>query len=485
MKNHLLKFTLTIIAVFSISFTYSQSSDLMSYQAVIRDGSNQLIANQNLGMQISILEASETGTSVYTETQTTTSNSNGLVSLQIGSGTTTDDFSTIDWSGNSYFIKIETDLSGGTSYTLTSTSQLLSVPFALSAKTAENVLTETEVDNFVSNNGYITNPIEGTYLNTNPAFTIKNGNLNNNFNDGAQIAFGIADLNDNNATTLRHFIHTRHSDLSETQGNAIDFYVANSLLLDNTVTNGSVHVMSLASGNVGVGVTDPTDKLEVAGKTKTTTLQITDNASNGKVLTSDANGNATWQDAVTAATPTTYSVGDYVNGGVVIYIEPNGLHGLVVSMEDVATDITWAPNQNVCGIDSDFDGMYAGETNSELITAFYGHAPSLTTYAAMACLRLRTGANGFAVTNSNTDAYGDWYLPSFIEAEYLIVNKTAINTTLAANSGEILSGNYWTCIERDDIPENAWIVNTDSNIFQSTGKTMPPTGRKARAVRRF
>jgi hypothetical protein len=87
-------------------------------------------------MQISILQGSSTGTVVYTETQTPTTNANGLVSIEIGGGA---GFSTIDWANGPYFIKTETDPTGGTTYSITGTSQLLSVPYALHAKTAESI----------------------------------------------------------------------------------------------------------------------------------------------------------------------------------------------------------------------------------------------------------------------------------------------------------------------------------------------------------
>jgi len=131
----------TVIAGLMLTASvFAQAPEKMSYQAVVRDASNSLITNQAVGMQISILQTTATGTAVYVETQTPTTNANGLVSLEIGTGTVVSgDFTTIDWANDTYFIKTETDPTGGTSYTITGTSQLLSVPYALHAKTAESI----------------------------------------------------------------------------------------------------------------------------------------------------------------------------------------------------------------------------------------------------------------------------------------------------------------------------------------------------------
>jgi uncharacterized protein (TIGR02145 family) len=130
-------FTVLSAVIISASLC-AQAPQKMSYQSVIRNASNALVINQKVGIRISLLQGSETGTAVYSETHTPTTNANGLASLEIGGGTVSiGDFSKIDWSKGPYFVKTETDPAGGTSYSLTTTSQLLSVPYALYAANSQ------------------------------------------------------------------------------------------------------------------------------------------------------------------------------------------------------------------------------------------------------------------------------------------------------------------------------------------------------------
>jgi uncharacterized protein (TIGR02145 family) len=128
--------------IFSLFFAslQAQSPEKMSYQAVIRNATDDLVASSTIGMRISILQGSVGGTAVYVETHTPSTNASGLVTIEIGTGSVVSgNFAAIDWSNGPYFLKTETDPDGGTNYTITGTSQFLSVPYALHANTADSL----------------------------------------------------------------------------------------------------------------------------------------------------------------------------------------------------------------------------------------------------------------------------------------------------------------------------------------------------------
>jgi uncharacterized protein (TIGR02145 family) len=145
---------ITLTNLLISSSIIAQSPQKMSYQAVIRNSSDQLVTNHAVGMRVSILQGSETGTPVYVETQTTASNLNGLVTIEIGGGTpVTGTFAGIDWSTGTYFIKTETDPAGGTSYSITGTSQILSVPYALYSNSVKLTYNNRPADLYVLDDG--------------------------------------------------------------------------------------------------------------------------------------------------------------------------------------------------------------------------------------------------------------------------------------------------------------------------------------------
>jgi hypothetical protein len=182
MKKVIVLFAAVLLAA-SIS---AQSPGKISYQAVIRDNSGALIPNQTVAIQISILRGSADGLAVYTESQTPVTNANGLVILEIGIQPGFDD---IDWANGPYFIKTETDLNGGNNYTITGTSQILSVPYAIYAEKTGNVDYSTlinkpfipeQTSDLTNNSGFITGYTEtDPVFGGSPAGTITNNDIEN------------------------------------------------------------------------------------------------------------------------------------------------------------------------------------------------------------------------------------------------------------------------------------------------------------------
>ena len=132
------RFTLLLVLFLTIK-SFAQSPQKFSYQTVVRNSGGQLLTNQQVGIKISVLQGSETGIVVYSERHTPITNANGLASLQISGGSVLNgSFASINWAQGPYFISTETDPNGGTNYSIASTQQLLSVPYALYAETAGN-----------------------------------------------------------------------------------------------------------------------------------------------------------------------------------------------------------------------------------------------------------------------------------------------------------------------------------------------------------
>ena len=133
-----MKRLITILTILELSIaTMAQVPQKISYQALIRDAENEIVANRVITLQIQLVTAN--GDAVYSETHQTATNANGVISVAIGTGNTTDDFSQIDWSKGEYYVQTTTDLGAGEKI-VSDASQLLSVPYALYAEKAGNVI---------------------------------------------------------------------------------------------------------------------------------------------------------------------------------------------------------------------------------------------------------------------------------------------------------------------------------------------------------
>jgi hypothetical protein len=162
------KLVLLLILMQSV-MTIAQAPQKMSYQAVIRNSGGALVVNQAVGMKISVLQGSTSGTAVFAETHTPTTNANGLISLEIGTGAPVNGtFAGVNWANGPYYIQSQIDVTGGTNYTLTGAYQLLSVPFALfSEKSGNGVPNGNATGDLLSWNGTQWVPIANTAATTN------------------------------------------------------------------------------------------------------------------------------------------------------------------------------------------------------------------------------------------------------------------------------------------------------------------------------
>jgi hypothetical protein len=313
----------------------AQVPEKISYQAVIRNSNNELVTSSTISMVISILQGSASGSPIYIETHTPTTNANGLITIEIGGGTIVSGlFNTIDWANDLYFIKIETDPSGGMNYTIAGTSQILSVPYALHAKTAETItgeITETDPLWTAASANYYTK----TDMQTSGSALLHFGNLANK--PTTLSGYGITDFD---------FTGAAANDLLQFNGNKWVKFTPNFALTTHTHANATSSVSGFMSG------TDKNklDDLQNADGSETKVTAGTD-------ITITGSGTTGSPYVISAGSSLTHTIGESYGGGKIFYLTPDGQHGLIAAAQDqpnstwfsAQNSISYASNHNTAG----------------------------------------------------------------------------------------------------------------------------------------
>ncbi len=270
-----------ILAVLTISAS-AQTPQAFKYQQVVRDAAGELLQNQELGIRISIYDSDPGGIIVYQETFSKTTNDFGLMNLEIGNGTVVSGtFSAIDWRSGSKFVGIEVDPAGGTAYVSMGTSQLLSVPFSLHSATSDD-----DGDWTISGNDVYLSTAGNVGMGT----SIPDYKLDVT-GDVVADGFRIRRLDGGSET-----VHKIQS-----AGGYIQYFNSAGNRGHDFVTNDGVTVESrmriIGNGNVGIGTSTPSQKLEVNGAVKIGdyTLPSIDGA-DGQFLKTNGSGSVSWSD---------------------------------------------------------------------------------------------------------------------------------------------------------------------------------------------
>ncbi|MCF8463379.1 MAG: fibrobacter succinogenes major paralogous domain-containing protein [Flavobacteriales bacterium] len=196
MKKHVIfGIQLALLICCSTGIFAQSHPDKFSYSAIARDASGDPISNSAIGVQISVLEGSINGVVVYQENHTLNSDDFGRLSLQIGGGVVqVGALGLIDWSSNDFFLQVGLDAAGGSAYTEMGTSQLISVPYAMHAKTAASL-----------SGGVHSVSATGDTLYLGADYVIIPGISSSNGGPGSQYSIpgaGVTDIEGNNYSTI-------------------------------------------------------------------------------------------------------------------------------------------------------------------------------------------------------------------------------------------------------------------------------------------
>ena len=272
---------MTFLLVLSHQLLMGQSPESFSYQAVLRDANNEILVNQNVGLRLSVLKTSTSGNIVYSETHSIATNAYGIVNLDVGQGTlVSGSFTNIQWGNDLYFLKVDLDMTGGQNYQFMGTSQLLSVPYALHAKTAANF---NEIDGDSTNELQVLSLSNDTlYLSQSTYVVLPADQVNDNDADSTNELQVLSLSNDTLYLSQSTYVvlpadQVNDNDADSTNELQILSFQNDTLILSNgnQVYLGDIQNIWTKSGNlvyvlgdkIGIGTQNPTANLHIKDTT--------------------------------------------------------------------------------------------------------------------------------------------------------------------------------------------------------------------------
>ena len=349
MKKLLLSLGVCLVAYLG----FAQAPSSFNFQAVARDAAGEIIPTKSVSFRMSILKGSAVGATLYQETHSKSTNQYGLVNFEIGLGTVVSgNFSSIDWGADKYFLKVEMDANGGSTYTEMGVQQLISVPYALNAKSADMADSVLNSDNdntnelqtvsktgnnlTLSNGGGTISVADGDSSKTNEIQTLSKTGLNLSLSNGGGTV-SVAD-NDNDTSNEIQTISIGSGSLNLSKSGG--FVPLNSLNHWNKAAN-DLYYNSI-TGNVGIGTNSPAHKFHVTGSGDTATAYFYNGTSGGSAVKgSSTNG------------PTNGYLGvqsrDGMDNNSLIKF-PGGSSGREVAVLGVSTGLSSTDNIGVMGL---------------------------------------------------------------------------------------------------------------------------------------
>jgi hypothetical protein len=396
-----------------ITLVKAQTPQGFNYSAVARDASGKPLANRNVSVQLSILKTSPTGALQYAENHLVNTDGYGLFNLVVGNGTAqSGSISNIQWGSDNHYLKVAIDANGGSNYITMGTTQIMSVPYALNAKKADNGIDR------VSSNG------DTLYLSNGQTF-VAGGSTGGTGN------LVLPTITTNAVTGITSNSATFGGAISNANGNQI----MERGIVYSTSPNPTINSTKIKIG-AGIGTFDSILDLDYqyAHLLKaSTTYYIRAYAITENNISSYGN----------EVSFTTLSIGQIgPGGGLVFFDKGNNVGGwqyLETATNEQSTGLAWGCNGT--SIPGTQFTVGSGESNTSLIVAGCIEA----SFAAKICDNLSLGGQT------------DWFLPSRDELNLMYKN---LHTNNQGNFNN--SFNYWSSTEYGT-SSGAWSFSFSGN----------------------